>query len=65
MNSTTEESRWWTVADVSTQTPRPCVAGVLYIGDACGTIEPLTGQGMTMAMTAAVLAGQTLIDPAD
>ena len=60
VNSANIDSRWFTVADVSTQTARPCVAGVLYIGDACGTIEPLTGQGMTMAMTSAVLAAQTL-----
>jgi len=64
MDSANDESRWWTVADVSTQSARPCVAGVLYVGDACGTIEPLTGQGMTMALTAALLASQSLTSAA-
>ena len=44
VSTTASDRQWWTVADVSTQTARPCVAGVLYIGEACGTIEPLTGR---------------------
>ncbi len=55
-----EPARWLTIPDVSTQRARPCVAGVLYIGDAAGTIEPLTGQGMTMALIGALLAYRRL-----
>lgn len=47
---------WLSVPEVATQTAAPRVAGVLYVGDACGTIEPLAGQGMTMALAAAALA---------
>lgn len=47
---------WLSMPDVSLQTARPNVAGVVYVGDARGTIEPLTGQGMTMALAAARLA---------
>jgi flavin-dependent dehydrogenase len=47
---------WHSMPDVSLQTARPQVAGVVYVGDARGTIEPLTGQGMTMALAAARLA---------
>ena len=55
------EQGWKTVADVSTQRARPRLPGVLYIGDACGTIEPLTGHGMTMAIQSAALASRILL----
>jgi flavin-dependent dehydrogenase len=51
---------WHSMPDVSLQSARPHVAGVIYIGDARGTIEPLTGQGMTMALAAARLACERL-----
>lgn len=51
---------WTTIADVRTQSARPRLPGVLYIGDAFGTIEPMTGQGMTMALAGAHLAYRTL-----
>lgn len=51
---------WLTVPEVATQLAVPRVAGVLYVGDACGTIEPLAGQGMTMALAAAALAAEHL-----
>ena len=51
---------WLCIADVRQQTARPRLAGVLYVGDACGTIEPLAGLGMTMALDSAVLAGKLL-----
>jgi flavin-dependent dehydrogenase len=53
---------WSTIADVSTQFAEPRVRGVLYVGDALGTIEPLTGQGMTMALASAFLARSILAD---
>ena len=46
--------------DVRRQRATPTTAGVLYVGDAMGTIEPLTGQGMTLAMASAELVRQTL-----
>lgn len=51
---------WLSMPDVSMQSARPSVAGVLYVGDARGTIEPLTGQGMTMALASARLASRHL-----
>lgn len=63
-NSNGENGRWSTMPDVHRQRSRPSVDGVLYIGDAMGTIEPLTGQGMTMAFASAHLAAQHLLrDP--
>ena len=47
--------RWSTMPDVARQCSTPQVDGVLYVGDAQGTIEPLTGQGMAMALSAAPL----------
>ncbi len=52
---------WLTTAEVATQTALPDISGVLYVGDACGTIEPLAGQGMTMALAGAALAEYCLI----
>lgn len=51
---------WLTVPEVATQLALPRVTGVLYVGDACGTIEPLAGQGMTMALASAALAAEIL-----
>jgi len=56
----TNAETWSTIADVRTQSARPRVRGVLYIGDAFGTIEPMTGQGMTMALAGAMIAHQVL-----
>lgn len=47
---------WYSVPEVSVQRAFPRLPGVLYLGDACGTIEPLTGQGMALAMASAQLA---------
>jgi flavin-dependent dehydrogenase len=51
---------WHTMPEVSQQAAFPTMDGVLYVGDACGTIEPLTGQGMTMAIAGAILAADFL-----
>jgi menaquinone-9 beta-reductase len=42
-------SEWKTVADVRVQVSRPECPGILYVGDSQGTVDPLGGQGMTMA----------------
>ncbi|MCE9605508.1 MAG: FAD-dependent monooxygenase [Planctomycetia bacterium] len=60
ISRTSNAEPWSTIADVRTQTARPRLPGVLYIGDAFGTIEPMTGQGMTMALAGALLAHQIL-----
>jgi menaquinone-9 beta-reductase len=46
---------WKTVADVRVQVSRPDRPGILYLGDAQGTVDPLGGQGMTMAFLGAEL----------
>lgn len=53
---------WWATPSVVTQRAKPRVPGVLYVGDACGTIEPLTGQGMSMALESAVVVAAWLAD---
>ncbi len=40
----------------------PEAAGILMVGDAAGLIDPLTGNGMSMALQSALLAAQTIID---
>ena len=46
---------WKTVAGVRVEVSTPRVPGILYAGDAQGTVDPLAGQGMTMALTGAEL----------
>jgi len=53
---------WHTIPDVSRQRAMPEVEGVIYVGDAMGTIEPLAGQGMTMALAGARLAAKLLLE---
>lgn len=44
---------WKTIAGVRVETSTPSVPGILYAGDGQGTIDPLGGQGMTMALLGA------------
>ncbi len=44
---------WKTVAGVRVQVSMPTLPGILYAGDAQGTVDPLGGQGMTMALLGA------------
>ena len=41
---------WKTVAGVRVQISRPTLPGILFAGDGQGTVDPLGGQGMTMAL---------------
>jgi 2-polyprenyl-6-methoxyphenol hydroxylase-like FAD-dependent oxidoreductase len=41
---------WKTVSGVRVQAAVPTLPGIFYVGDAQGTIDPLGGQGMTMAL---------------
>ncbi|AGA31132.1 NAD(P)/FAD-dependent oxidoreductase [Singulisphaera acidiphila] len=47
---------WKTVAGVRVEASTPHLPGIFYTGDCQGTIDPLGGQGMTMAL----LGGETL-----
>jgi hypothetical protein len=49
----TPASPWKTVAGVRVEASSPRLAGILYAGDCQGTIDPLGGQGMTMALLGA------------
>lgn len=44
---------WKAVAGVHVQISRPTLPGILFVGDALGTVDPLGGQGMTMALLGA------------
>ena len=44
---------WKTVSSVCVEVSTPTLPGILYVGDAKGTIDPLGGQGMTMALLGA------------
>lgn len=44
---------WKTVAGVRVETARPDLPGIFYAGDCRGTVDPLGGQGMTMALLGA------------
>ncbi len=44
---------WKTVAGVRVEVATPRCAGILYAGDCQGTVDPLGGQGMTMALLGA------------
>lgn len=46
---------WKTVAGVRVETAEPRLDGILYAGDCRGTVDPLGGQGMTMALLGAEL----------
>ncbi len=46
---------WKTISDVRVQASTPSLPGILYAGDAQGTIDPLGGQGMTMALLGAAM----------
>jgi flavin-dependent dehydrogenase len=55
------QSPWMTMPDVRQQRSVPRTEGVLYVGDALGTIEPLAGQGLAMALVGANLAAELLL----
>ena len=44
---------WKTISGVRVECSRPSVEGILYAGDCQGTVDPLGGQGMTMALLGA------------
>jgi menaquinone-9 beta-reductase len=44
---------WKAVSGVRVEVSRPRLPGILYVGDCKGTVDPLGGQGMTMALLGA------------
>lgn len=53
---------WKTVAGVRVESATPQLAGILYAGDSRGTVDPLGGQGMTMALLGAELIAPFVLD---
>jgi flavin-dependent dehydrogenase len=49
---------WKSIPAVALEQSRPSLAGVLYVGDARGTIDPLGGEGMSMALEGAELVAR-------
>ena len=49
----TPSGAWKTVSGVRVESSRPTIEGILYAGDCQGTVDPLGGQGMTMALLGA------------
>jgi len=52
-DASTPAGAWKTVAGVRVESSTPDLAGILYAGDCRGTVDPLGGQGMTMALLGA------------
>ncbi|MBX6312960.1 MAG: FAD-dependent monooxygenase [Isosphaeraceae bacterium] len=48
-------SGWKTVSGIRVEVATPRLPGILYAGDCQGTVDPLGGQGMTMALLGAEL----------
>ena len=53
---------WKAVAGVRVETSSPRLAGIAYAGDCRGTVDPLGGQGMTMALLGAEVLAPRLLE---
>ncbi|MDB5348879.1 MAG: flavin-dependent dehydrogenase [Planctomycetota bacterium] len=53
LEASTPAGEWKTVSNIRVEVSRPGIDGILYAGDCQGTIDPLGGQGMTMALLGA------------
>ncbi len=60
--SSTATGDWKTVSGVRVETSRPLMPGIFYAGDCQGTIDPLGGQGMTMALLGAEMLAPVILD---
>lgn len=57
-------SEWHAVGSLVFRSEVPARAGVLFLGDAAGTIDPFAGEGMSMALRSAEIAAEeVLLDP--
>jgi flavin-dependent dehydrogenase len=58
-------SDWHAVGSLVFRSETPARAGVLFLGDAAGTIDPFAGEGMSMAFRSAEIAVEEILrDPA-
>jgi menaquinone-9 beta-reductase len=55
LDTTEPAGDWKAVAGVRVEVSTPRLGGILYAGDSQGTVDPLGGQGMTMALLGAEL----------
>jgi menaquinone-9 beta-reductase len=55
-NTLPASGRWHAVGPLRWGVAHPAAQGVLFVGDAAGTIDPLCGEGMSHALVAAELA---------
>ena len=53
---------WKAVSGVRVEVSSPRIPGILYAGDCQGTVDPLGGQGMTMALLGAEASARTILD---
>jgi flavin-dependent dehydrogenase len=53
LGSASPAGEWKAIAGVRVEVATPKVPGILYAGDCQGTVDPLGGQGMTMALLSA------------
>jgi flavin-dependent dehydrogenase len=53
---------WKTVAGVRVEISTPTLPGILYAGDCQGTVDPLGGQGMTMALLGAEMLAPIVLE---
>jgi menaquinone-9 beta-reductase len=60
--ASTPAGLWKTVAGVRVEVSTPRLAGIFYVGDCRGTVDPLGGQGMTMALLGAELLAPFLLE---
>ncbi len=61
-NASRPEGEWKTIAGVRVESSSPRFPGIFYVGDGQGTVDPLGGQGMTMAMLGAELLAPFVLE---
>jgi flavin-dependent dehydrogenase len=64
LRGTAGGARWHTVGPLRFGVREPSAAGVLFAGDAAGTIDPFAGEGMAHALLAAQLAAPVALEAA-
>jgi flavin-dependent dehydrogenase len=64
LHGTAEGSRWHSIGPLRFGVRKPAAAGVLFVGDAAGTIDPFAGEGMSHALLGACLAAPVALEAA-
>ncbi len=57
--------RWHSVGPLRFAVREPAAAGALFVGDAAGTIDPFSGEGISNALRAAEIALPFVLDAID